>query len=361
MSMQETIDQVKAEQFAGQMLGVINQAGLALMISLGHRTGLFDALERLPASTTETIAREARLSERYVREWLAAMVAGGVVEYDAASRRYSLPAEHAAWLTRSASPNNLAVTAQWISVLGSAEPELVRAFADGRGVGYHAYPRFHEVMAEESDQTVLSALEQHILPIVPGLTEKLRAGISVLEVGCGRGRALAKLARQFPASRFLGVDFSKDAIAHARASAASQGLANVTFEARDAATLEVAGTMDLVLAFDAIHDQAAPAEVLSRVRRALAPGGVFLMQDIKAASELEANKAHPLGPFLYTISCMHCMSVSLASGGAGLGAAWGRELALEMLETAGFTDVRVQELPHDMINYYYVARVGPTQ
>jgi 2-polyprenyl-3-methyl-5-hydroxy-6-metoxy-1,4-benzoquinol methylase len=354
----QMLDEKKSEQFAGQLLGVMNHAGLALMISIGHRTGLFDTLAEMPPSTSDAIARESQLNERYVREWLGAMVAGGIVEFDPVWRRYHLPPEHASWLTREASPNNLAVTAQWFAVLGGAENDLVEAFSHGRGVPYHAYDRFHEVMAEESDQTVVAALEHQILGLVPGVVERLERGITVLEVGCGRGHALTELARRFPQSRFRGIDMSETAIGYAREGARARGLDNAAFEVRDAATLDAAGTADLVLAFDAIHDQAQPAEVLRRVRRALAPDGVFLMQDIKAATALEDNKSHPLGPFLYTISCMHCMSVSLASGGPGLGAAWGRELALEMLDGAGFTSVEVHELPHDMINYYYVARAG---
>lgn len=357
----QTIDPVKSEQFAVQLLGVMNQAGLALMISIGHRTRLFDTLAEMPPSTSDAIAREAQLNERYVREWLGAMVAGGIVEFDPVWKRYRLPAEHAGWLTREASPNNLAVTAQWFAVLGGAENDLVEAFSHGRGVPYHAYNRFHEVMAEESDQTVVAALEREILGLVPGLTGRLERGITVLEVGCGRGHALAELARRFPRSRFHGVDMSEAAIGHARETVRASGLDNIVFEVRDAASLDMAGTVDLVLAFDAIHDQAQPAEVLRRVRRSLAPDGVFLMQDIKAATALEDNRSHPLGPFLYTISCMHCMSVSLASGGPGLGAAWGRELALEMLDGAGFTRVEVHELPHDMINYYYVAEGGESR
>src|SRR5690606_3222684 len=109
---------------------------------------------------------------------------------------------------------------------------------------------------------------------------------------------------------------------------------------------------DLVTAFDAIHDQARPAAVLANIRRALRPGGVFLMQDIRASSHLERNKDHPLGPYLYTISTMHCMSVSLATGGEGLGTVWGEEKALEMLREAGFARVELHRLPHDIMNNY---------
>ena len=140
------------------------------------------------------------------------------------------------------------------------------------------------------------------------------------------------------------------------AEARKRQLGNARFEARDVSRMKARSAFDLVTAFDAIHDQARPREVLAAIRRALRPGGVFLMQDIAASSHLAGNVEHPLGPFLYAISTMHCMSVSLAGGGAGLGAAWGRELAEKMLEQAGFTSVRVETLPHDMLNLYYVAR-----
>jgi 2-polyprenyl-3-methyl-5-hydroxy-6-metoxy-1,4-benzoquinol methylase len=342
--------------FADKMLGVLNHSALALMTSLGHRTGLFDAMARLPDhASSHRIAAEAGLNERYVREWLGAMVTGGVVEYDAASHAYRLPPEHAAFLTRAAVPSNLAVATQFVAVLGSAEDELAAAFAHGRGVPYGAYRRFHEVMAEESAQTVVAALHDHILPLVPGLSGRLAAGIDVLDVGCGSGLAMVALARAFPNSRFSGYDISPDAIRCAREEAARAGAANVRFDDRDLGSLDEDGAYDLVTAFDAIHDQARPEHVLAGVRAALRPGGVFLMQDIGGSSHLAGDLKHPLGPFLYGISCMHCMSVSLAYGGPGLGAMWGKERALRMLRAAGFGEVTVEQLPHDPINYYYVA------
>jgi cyclopropane fatty-acyl-phospholipid synthase-like methyltransferase len=163
------------------------------------------------------------------------------------------------------------------------------------------------------------------------------------------------MAELYPASRFVGYDFSVEGIGAANGEARRRGLWNARFEVRDVARMDERGTFDLVTAFDAIHDQADPAGVLRNVRRALKPGGVFLMQDIRACSHVHGNADQPLIPFIYTVSCMHCMSVSLACGGAGLGAAWGKELALTMLAEVGFRDVRVETLPHDMLNYYYVA------
>ena len=349
----------RAEQFAVNVMDIVNAGALSMMISMGHRTGLFDTMSRTAAPATPVaIAAAAGLSERYVREWLGAMFTGGIVEHDHAAGTYHLPPEHAACLTRAAAPNNIAVSAQWIAVLGHVEDEVTAAFRHGRGVPYSAYRRFHEVMAEESAQTVVGGLFNHILPLVPGLDERLEAGIHVLDVGCGSGMAMIAMAATYPLSRFHGIDFSEQAIARAQAEAARRRLSNVHFEARDVAVPDDrhCGGFDLVTAFDAIHDQARPAEVLANVRAALRPGGVFLMQDIQAHTCHHDNAANPLAPMIYTISCMHCMSVSLANGGPGLGAAWGKEKALEMLAAAGFSAVRVETLPHDPLNFYYVAR-----
>ncbi len=352
------LDQDRSEAFAGRMIGVLNDGALSLMTSIGHRTGLFDVMAGLPPSTSGQIAAAANLNERYVREWLAAMVVGRIVEHDPESKTYRLPPEHAAWLTRAATPDNIAVATQFIPVLASVEEGIVESFAKGGGVPYAAFERFHEVMAEDSGQTVISALMDHILPLVPGLVARLEDGIDILDVGCGSGRALNLMARRFPNSRFLGYDFSEEAIARAQAEAAEHGTTNVRFEVRDAAALGEKERYDLITTFDAIHDQAEPATVLEGIANALRADGVYLMQDIAGSSYVHKNMDHPLGPFMYTVSTMHCMTVSLAQGGEGLGTMWGEEKASEMLEEAGFGQVEVRQLPHDFQNSYYIAKKG---
>jgi SAM-dependent methyltransferase len=352
----QQLDASKADAFVQKILGVFNDAALTLMISLGHRAGLFDTMATLPPSTSEEIARAAHLDERYVREWLGTLVTGGVVDYDPERATYALPAEHAALLTRAASPNNLAVTAQFIPVLARVEDEILDCFRNGGGVPYSSFPRFHEVMAEESAQTVVAGLFEHILPLVPEIVDRLEAGIDVLDVGCGSGRAIIALAERFPKSRFFGYDFSEEGAGRARAEAERRGVRNAQFEVYDVAELSGPARFDLITAFDAIHDQAKPARVLDGIGQALRDDGVFLMQDIAGSSHVHQNLDHPLGAYMYTVSCLHCMTVSLANGGAGLGAMWGRETALAMLADAGFANVDVNTLPHDFINLYYVAR-----
>src|ERR671916_1087592 len=132
------LDQARAEEFAERMVGVLNEGAIALMTSIGHRTGLFDAMAGLPPSTREQIASAAKLNERYVREWLDAMVGGRVVEYDPENETYHLPQEHAAFLTRAASPSNIAVTTQFIPLMGSVEDGIVERFKHGGGLPYSA-------------------------------------------------------------------------------------------------------------------------------------------------------------------------------------------------------------------------------
>ncbi|HEV7302157.1 MAG TPA: class I SAM-dependent methyltransferase [Tepidisphaeraceae bacterium] len=352
------IDTTAVDAFAEKLIGMVNGAALMLMTSIGHRTGLFDTMGDGVARTSTELAEKAGLSERYVREWLGAMTTGGIVELNTATRQYTLPAAHAALLTRAARPNNFGVTAQWVGVLASVEDEVVDAFSHGRGVPYSAYNRFHEVMADESDQTVVAALSQHILPLVPGLPARLEQGIDVFDVACGSGRALCEMAEAYPNSRFVGYDTSPEAIAAAKREADRLKLTNVTFEARSVSDSLGERRFDLVTAFDAIHDQAKPETVLANIKKSLKPGGALLMQDILGSSHVEQDIAHPIGPYLYTVSCMHCMSVSLANGGPGLGAMWGKDVALRMLGEAGFGDVQVHTLSHDISNYYYIAEAG---
>jgi 2-polyprenyl-3-methyl-5-hydroxy-6-metoxy-1,4-benzoquinol methylase len=349
----------QAESFSDFLLDTLNKSALSFMISIGHRAGLFDTMSQLDFATSAAIARHAQLNERYVREWLGAMVTGGVVDYSAESKTYRLPAAHAAFLTRLAGADNMGVFFQYAAVMGEVEDAILKCFKAGGGVPYSQYHRFHEVMAEDSGQSVLSSLESHILPLVPGLVEKLNAGIKMLDVGCGSGRILNKLATLFPQSHFTGMDLSSEAIANAQAQASHLDLPNVNFIIKDLSDFHHTAPVDhydFITTFDAIHDQGQPLHVLQGIHRALKKDGIYLMQDISGTSHLEEDKNHPLGPFLYTISCMHCMTVSLAQNGEGLGAMWGEALTKDYLTRAGFTAIETNKLAHDLQNNWYVIR-----
>ncbi|WP_393056035.1 methyltransferase domain-containing protein [Streptomyces sp. LN549] len=349
-----TPDTVKQEAFAGRMVQVLNDTCLGLMAGLGHQSGLFDTMAGMAPATSGEIAEAAGLNERYVREWLGAMVVGGIVDYAPEQSTYALPPEHAASLTRAAGPDNLARIAQDFGMMGEVEQQVLEAFRTGGGLPYSAFPRFQSLQAEESGEVFDLALVNGIVPLVPGLTERLRAGISVLDIGTGHGHAVNVLARAFPASRFQGLDMSEEGIAAARAEAAALGLANTAFDIGDCS--EISGSYELITAFDVIHDLARPARTLAAVAAALAQDGVFLMGDIAASSRLEENIDHPLGPALYTFSVFYCMSVSLGEGGEGLGTVWGEQTARKMLGEAGFGRIDTQRVEGDILNVYYVAR-----
>jgi len=349
-----SIDQARAEAFAGQMVGLLNHAFTGFMVSVGHRTGLFDAMATLAPSTSAQIAKAAGLNERYVREWLGNMTTAGLVEHDGAAGTYRLPAEHAASLTRAAGPGNLAGMTEFLRLAAGVEDEIVQCFRSGGGVPYSRFTEFQELMRQESAAVYDATLVDVTLPLVPGLIERLRQGIDVADVGCGAGHAINVMAKAFPKSRFVGYDFSEEGIGIATNEAKAWGLTNASFEVKDAATLDGSKQFDLITVFDAIHDQAQPRKVLKGIAESLKPDGVFLCADIAGDSTHAGNMEHPLAPMLYAISTFHCMTVSLALDGEGLGTMWGRQKARELFKEAGFTSVEERTVEGDIMNVYYI-------
>ena len=351
----DRLDEARMGAFAERLFATYTEAMVTLMIDLGHRTGLLEALAAGDGTSAE-LAERAGLTERYVRECLGALVTAGIADYSPADRRYALPAEHAICLTGAGSLN-LAPLSRLNALLAVHVPAVSRAFREGGGVPYDAFrPEFTDVMDAGSRGYMDGQLIDGVLPLTGDLPDRLRRGIRVADIGCGTGHAVNLLARAFPASSFTGYDFAADAIERARDEAARWGLPNASFAVLDVATLPTDPPFGAVFAFDAIHDQADPAGVLRRVHDAIEPGGVFAMFETKAASALEDNVGNPVAPFLYGVSTLHCMTVSLASGGAGLGTAWGVELAQAMLAEAGFTGVTVHDVPDDPMDVLYVAR-----
>ncbi len=329
---------------------------LSLMISIGYKTGLFDIIAQLKPSTSQEISQASKLNERYIREWLGAMVTGNIIEYDPLTEKYFLPKEHSAFLTRKSGIDNLAVLAQYVSLMGNVEDKIVECFRNGGGLPYSEYPKFQQLQAEETARIFDSMLTNQILPLIPDINNRLNDGIRVLDIGCGRGRAVNLMGKAFSRSKFTGCDISHEGILSAKEEAKNMGLTNVQFEIKDALLVEELGKFDLITAFDTIHDQVQPTRVLKAINASLNNDGFFLMQDIAASSKVEKNIDSILAPTLYTISTMHCMSVSLAFDGEGLGTMWGKELAVNKLTEAGFKDIKIKNVEGDIMNYYYVSR-----
>jgi SAM-dependent methyltransferase len=349
------IDEARVEEFAGRLVEIYASGMLTYMVDLGHRAGLFQAAARGPATSHE-LARRAGLTERYVREWANALATGGVLTYDASTREYALPPEHAVCLTGAGSAN-LAPMSRMVTVLGPYVGGVLEAFRSGGGVPYEEYrPEFTDVMDGAGRLGYDEQLIDGYLPLTGDLPARLAEGIRVADIGCGTGHCVNLLAAAFPRSEVVGYDLAPDAIDAARREAAAMALPNASFDVLDVAALPTEPGFGAVFAFDAIHDQADPAGVLRRAYDALVPGGWFVMVDIKAHSSVEDNIGNPFAPLLYGFSTLHCMTVSLATGGAGLGSVWGEETARRMLGEAGFAEVQVHEAPGDPLNAVYVCR-----
>jgi len=353
------VDDDRRARFARHMLGTLTGAAVAPLIGLGHRLGLFEALANEPASSVELAARTG-LRERYVREWLGAMATGGVLDVGA-DGRFVLPAEHAPLLTGDGAAN-VAPSASMLQAMVAALPDLERCFVDGGGVGFDRFAEHLSAVGAVPGDTWRRVYDEQLvdgfLGAVAGLSERLAAGVDVLDLGCGTGHAVNVAAAAFPRSRFVGIDQQPAVIATAeaeRAERAERGLANARFVVGDAAQLPPHPAYDVITAFDAVHDQRDPLRVLRNVYEALAPGGMFVMVDAKFSTHVERNVGSPHAALCYAISLMFCTTTSLAEDGAALGAMWGIEQACELLAEAGFTHVEVLDSPRPQ-NCIFVCR-----
>ncbi len=353
------------QNFSDKMVDILNFGALNLAMSIGYQLRLFDVMDDMQGPhSAGAIASAAGLDTRYVTEWLAVMVCGGIIDLsadDSGPDLYDLPKSHADLLTRRSGNSNFGVYTQEIPLLTTcAMKSVVQGFYSGDGVGYEHYPKFQEFMTELADAKHRQVLVDTFLPSVDGgrLVQRLQSGISVCDLGCAEGIAVILMAQAFPKSGFTGIDVSGDVIAKATETASEMGIRNIRFLQRDAASRaeihQFEGCFDYITAFDAIHDQTRPMEALKNVRFMLKPDGLFSMVDIAASSYLSENRIHPMGAFLYTVSLMHCMPVGLVDGGAGLGMMWGRQKAVDMLKSAGFDSISVTEIPNDSFNLHFL-------
>jgi SAM-dependent methyltransferase len=354
VAMDQAPDRKRVQEFARTLFGHYTSGMVTLMVDIGHETGLFDAMAS-GGGTSEQIADRAGLNERYVREWLSAMATGGIVEYDAGSRTFRLPPEHAVCLTGTSS-RNLAANSQVLAMLSRRLPSVVECFRAGGGVPYSEFrPDFTDYMDASWRLLYDGLLVKGFLPAAKGLPERLANGIRVADLGCGTGHAINLMAREYPRSDLVGYDIAEDALERARAEARAMGLTNARFEVVDVTRLPPAARFDLITSFDAIHDQRDPAAVLRSAAAALAPDGIYLAVEPRASSSIEDNLRNPFAAYMYGMSVLHCMTVSLAEGGTGLGTAWGEQTARRFLAEAGFTSVEVVEAPGPQ-NTIYICR-----
>ena len=354
--MEQTLDKKRVQEFARKLFGHYTSGMVTLMVDVGQKTGLFEAAAK-GAATSRELADRAGLDERYVREWLSAMATAGIFEYDPTSKEFALPAEHAVCLTGTSS-RNLASNSQMLAMLAKRLPAVVACFTSGGGVPYSEFrPDFTDYMDASWRLIYDGLLIKGFLPLVDGLLARLAAGSRVADLGCGTGHAINVMAREYPASQFFGFDIAGDAIERGRAEARTMGVANAQFAVADVSALPAEPKFDLITSFDAIHDQRDPAGMLRSAARALAPGGIYLALEPRISSNLEDNVKNPFAPWMYGVSVLHCMTVSLAEGGTGLGTAWGEQTARRYFAEAGFRSVEAIEAPGPQ-NTMYVCRAS---
>ena len=325
-----------------------------ILASIGDRLGLFKQLAPAPATSAQLAAR-AEINERYAREWLGAMASAGYVEYDPTSERFTLPAEHIPVLAQEQGPFFLGGMHQMLA--GMIEPlnQLIQAFQHGGGVPQSAYG--HN-MWDGLERLTAGGFENLLIPVwlpaMPEVQDKLERGAQVADVGCGRGKALIKLAQAFPRSHYVGYDSFEPTIEEATRNAQTAGVADrVRFEQRDVAA-GLPEHYDVITTFDVVHDAVDPHGLLRAIRQALRPDGRYVCLEINCAEHLEGN-AGPLGSLFYGFSVLYCMTTSLSGHGEGLGTAGLPEGKLqEFCREAGFSNVRRVPLEHPFNTLYEI-------
>ena len=352
------LDPEKLKDYARNLFGHLGGAMTATMVYLGDRLGLYHALAGAGPTTPAELAARTGLHERWVREWTYQQGAAGVLVHRG-GERFELPPEGEMVLAREDHPAFGAGFFSHLPQTLAVAERLPEAFRSGVGLPYDAFgPEGARGIERGIAPWFRALLVPFVLPRLPGMVERLRAGIEVADVGCGAGVALLEMAKAFPRSRFHGYDISKHALSRAAANLGEAGVTNASFHDAAADPLPENGGFALVTCFDCLHDMAHPAGVARRIRRALAEDGLWFVADIKAHPTYAENVArNPMAAMMYGTSVLACMSSALSEpGGLGLGTLGLHPGRLEeMANEAGFTRFETIDLGHP-VNAFYLLR-----
>jgi SAM-dependent methyltransferase len=347
------IDSARQEQFAEKVVQQISGTMTTLLGAVGDRLGLFKNLAEQGPATSAEFASRTKLNERYLREWLGGMATAGYLTYDVATKRFSLPAEHASVLAQENGPFFVGGIYQMLPAQAGVFDQVVSAFRNGGGVPQSQY---NDMMWDGLERFSASWFEnlllQEWIPAMPDVNAHLERGCQVADVGCGRGRGLIKLAEAFPRSRYIGYDNFGPTVARATVNAREAGVSDrVRFEERDVSK-GLPAQFDVITTFDVVHDAVDPLQLLQSIRRALRPGGVYVCLDINCSDKIEEN-INPLGAMFHGVSVFYCLTTSLANNGAGFGTLGFHETKVrELCEKAGFSSVRRVPLENPFNNLY---------
>jgi SAM-dependent methyltransferase len=319
MSTTQVIDEQKLGAFVGQVVAECAAALSVPLVVIGDRLGLYRALaDAGPLNSTE-LAQRASAQERYVRDWLVNQAAGGYLEYDSATQRYTLPPEHAIALTDENSPYFLGGAFQVTPPLIMAQDHITDLFRTGKGMawGDHNHDLFPGAQRFWRSGYIGSLVNSWI-PSLDGVKAKLEAGATVADVGCGYGASLILLAKAFPRSRFFGFDTHAPSIEYARAIARESGITDhVVFDVANAANYPGTG-YDLITFFDSLHDMGDPVGAIQHARETLAPDGSVMIIEPMAGERVEDN-LNPIGRAFSAFSVLCCTPNAIAEGGTALG------------------------------------------
>lgn len=348
------MDKERTQRFMQKLVGDIGTAMAGALVFVGDRTGLFRAMAGAGPVAAERLADETGIHPRYVEEWLGAMTCAGYVEHDGATDTFTLPDEHALFLTDPGSEYYFGGMFEALPTVMGVAHRLVDAFTRGEGISFVEFGEGLPYALERMNRSVYeNRLVQSWLPTLPETVRRLEAGGRTIDIGCGTGVVPVTLARAFPQAQVEGLDLDARSIEIARGYAAEAGVGDrVRFTCASAETLPAEPAYDLVTTFDVVHDLPDPLGILQRIRGALTEGGTYLMVEPKMDDRLERNEANPFGRMFYTMSCLHCIPQSLAQGGPGLGACWGPTRARELAEQAGFGHFEVLSARSPAMAFY---------
>jgi SAM-dependent methyltransferase len=346
-----TIDESKLDAFVMRAVGDLSAAYGGVMVSLGHKLGLYKAMAGAGPISAKELAARAGCAERYVREWLNAQAAGGYVEYHAVSDTYELCPEQALALADEDSPVFLPTAWDVPASMWFDEEKAISAFRTGQGVPWGEHDRrLHDGVAAFYRNGYRGSLVSSWLPALDGVVERLEAGIAVADVGCGHGHSTVLMAEAFPRSRFFGFDVHPGSIDAARRVGAGAGLSGrVSFEVARA-TDYPGDRYGLICFFDCLHDLGDPVAAARHAREALAPGGSVLVVEPFAADRVEDNLS-PVARLYYAASTTICCAHAISEGGdLVLGAQAGEARIGEVFRRAGFTRFRrAAQTPFNLI------------